>query len=200
MGVGAVALSLTGLSLLLSTGACSQIAGSRCDPALSHDECDNSPTVQCVTPAGQGNSYCCAVTTGYTASAGDPGVLIGPDGTPGGYITDTAPNCQSVPTSSMGGYTCPLGSPYWYSTGCSDTPYPADAGETTDDASESDASESDASESDAEPTSDAGEGGSKMDGTTVVEASSTAEASVEASTVVPEAAVEASVVSDATAD
>jgi hypothetical protein len=33
--------------------------GDRCNPALSHDECENAPTVQCVTPANCAESYCC---------------------------------------------------------------------------------------------------------------------------------------------
>jgi hypothetical protein len=52
------------LALVLSAG-CSQDEGSACNPALSHDECDNAPNVQCVQPSltmyplCYGNSYCC---------------------------------------------------------------------------------------------------------------------------------------------
>jgi hypothetical protein len=34
--------------------------GDRCDPTLSHDECSNAPTVQCVTPVDCPESYCCS--------------------------------------------------------------------------------------------------------------------------------------------
>jgi len=204
VGFGALGLSFAALSVLLSTGACSQIAGSRCNPALSHDECDNSPTVQCVTPAGQGNSYCCAVQSGYASSAGDPGVLIGPDGNPGGLITDTNPNCQSIPA---GGYTCPLGSPCWTPTGCvagnANTIGAAlCAGITPEDAGEPDA-EPDA-ETDAAMTSDAGDAGTASDvvsSDVVTEATTTTEeASVEASTLPEAAAPEASTSTDGATD
>jgi hypothetical protein len=55
------------LALFLSAG-CSQAEGSACNPALSHNECDNDPTVQCLQPSTTmypncfGNAYCCTVT------------------------------------------------------------------------------------------------------------------------------------------
>ncbi len=125
---GAVGFTLTILSFLLSMGGCSQVEGSRCDPALSHDECDNAPTVQCVTPSGQGNSYCCTVTAGATTGQSNPGVLNG------GTIDSTDPNCQSVPA---GGFTCPLGTPFYDPTTktCSDVA-PTTPAVTTDDGGE----------------------------------------------------------------
>jgi hypothetical protein len=68
------------IAFVLSAG-CSQDEGSACNPALSHDECDNAPNVQCVQPSltmyplCYGNAYCC--TTDMN-----------------GNITDTSqPNC-----------------------------------------------------------------------------------------------------------
>lgn len=51
--------------------------GDRCNPALSHDECDNAPTVQCVTPPNCLESYCCAPSS-------------------------TAPSCQACPPPDAG--------------------------------------------------------------------------------------------------
>src|SRR5580700_3299490 len=189
VGFGAVALSLTGLSLLLSTGACSQVDGSRCDPALSHDECDNSPAVQCVTPAGQGNSYCCTVSAGAESSSGDPGVLI-LNGVPGGTIMDDNPNCQTSGPPGSEGQTCPLGTPCWTTAGCV---APNGTNGALCAGTESDAGETDA-EPDAEPDAVSTESDAS-DASTVKETSNTEEASVEASTS-PEAATEASVSGD----
>ncbi len=104
-----------GTALLASFAvACTQEAGSRCNPATSvyapngaysHDECDNGPTYQCVQPvaaACNGEAYCCAV---------DPN---------SGNITSTEPNCLflvscQAPTPDAG-------------TPDSDSPTPADAG------------------------------------------------------------------------
>jgi hypothetical protein len=33
--------------------------GSRCNPSLSHNECENDPVVQCTTPPSCLESYCC---------------------------------------------------------------------------------------------------------------------------------------------
>jgi hypothetical protein len=58
------AVSLAGLLGLVLSAGCSQVEGSRCNPALSHDECDNAPTTQCVqptAPACNGEAYCCTV-------------------------------------------------------------------------------------------------------------------------------------------
>jgi hypothetical protein len=60
-------LVATVLGLVLSAG-CSQAEGSACNPALSHNECDNDPTIQCVQPSLTmypncfGNAYCCNAT------------------------------------------------------------------------------------------------------------------------------------------
>jgi hypothetical protein len=60
-------LLATALGLVLSAG-CSQAEGSACNPTLSHNECDNDPTIQCVQPNLAmypncfGNAYCCNVT------------------------------------------------------------------------------------------------------------------------------------------
>jgi hypothetical protein len=70
-------LLATGAALVLSAG-CSQADGSACNPALSHDECDNAPSVQCVQPSAPncyGQAYCCTVDSN-------------------GNITDTSDNCQ----------------------------------------------------------------------------------------------------------
>jgi hypothetical protein len=185
VGFGAVALSLTGLSLLLSTGACSQVDGSRCDPDLSHDECDNSPTVQCVTPAGTGNSYCCTVSAGAESSAGDPGVLM-LNGVPGGTIMDDNPNCQTSGPPGSEGQTCPLGTPCWTTAGCvapNGTNGALCAGTSTD------------AGDDAESDDAAATGSDASDASVVNETSTPEEASVEASTS-PEAATEASVSKD----
>src|SRR5580704_7457355 len=158
VGFGAVALSLTGLSLLLSTGACSQVDGSRCDPYLSHDECDNSPTVQCVTPAGQGNSYCCTVSAGAESSSGDPGVLI-VNGVPGGTIMDDNPNCQTSGPPGSEGQTCPLGTPCWTTAGCvapNGTNGALCAGATDGGETDAESDADDSATSDAEPASDGG--------------------------------------------
>jgi hypothetical protein len=192
MGLGAVAFSATALSLLLSAGACSQVDGSRCNPYLSHDECDNAPAVQCVTPAGQGNSYCCMVSSGAVASTVEPGVLWVGDG-PGGTIMDSNENCQTSGVTGSEGQTCPLGSPCWTPTGCTGflpNGSCVPTGAATDDSSTDDSSTDDSSTA---TTSDAGEGGATTDTTAAVEASPTEEASVEAS-----ATSEASTVSDAT--
>jgi hypothetical protein len=80
MRTGIIALVLAAPCLSLSAG-CSQVEGSRCNPDLSHDECDNSPTVQCyqpsltMYPACNGEAYCC---------------VLGANGA----ITSTEPNCQ----------------------------------------------------------------------------------------------------------
>jgi hypothetical protein len=62
--------SLAALLLALAFSAgCSQVEGSRCNPALSHDECDNAPTTQCVAPAApacNGEAYCCTVDSNGT--------------------------------------------------------------------------------------------------------------------------------------
>jgi hypothetical protein len=74
---GVIALSLAVPCASLAAG-CSQAEGSRCNPDLSHDECDNSPTVQCVQPAASAcnaEAYCCAVDAN-------------------GNITSMEPNCQ----------------------------------------------------------------------------------------------------------
>jgi hypothetical protein len=67
------------VGLVLAGGGCSQVEGSRCNPALSHDECDSAPTTQCVAPtaaACNGEAYCCTVDSN-------------------GNITDTTDlNCQ----------------------------------------------------------------------------------------------------------
>lgn len=67
------------LGLVLSAG-CSQVEGSRCNPALSHDECDNAPTVQCVQPmaaACNGEAYCCTVdSTGAITDKTDTNCLF----------------------------------------------------------------------------------------------------------------------------
>jgi hypothetical protein len=65
------------LASILSAG-CSQADGSACNPTLSHDECDNAPTVQCVQPSAPtcyGQAYCCTVDSN-------------------GNITDTTDTCQ----------------------------------------------------------------------------------------------------------
>lgn len=49
--------------------------GSRCDNALSHDECANAPDYQCIVPPNCPESYCCAVS--------------------GGSITSSEPFCQN---------------------------------------------------------------------------------------------------------
>jgi hypothetical protein len=197
VGLGAAAFSVTALTLLLSTGGCSQVDGSRCNPYLSHDECDNAPTVQCVTPAGTGDSYCCTVSAGAVASTINPGVLY-VNGSPGGTITDSNQNCQTIGPPGSEGQTCPLGAPCWTSAGC--TPFPAGTSScpTGDDGGSDDASDAETT-SDAAPTSDAGEAGAVSEAGTVSEASTPEEASVEASTT-PEASVEASTSSDATPD
>ena len=52
------------VSLAFLTGCPPPVAeGERCDPALSHDECDNAPTVQCVIPTNCLESYCCSTTS-----------------------------------------------------------------------------------------------------------------------------------------
>jgi hypothetical protein len=61
---------LVSTTLVLASSACDNTAnGDRCDPFLSHDECANAPTYQCVpspssaaaTTACNGEAYCCAV-------------------------------------------------------------------------------------------------------------------------------------------
>jgi hypothetical protein len=59
--------------------------GQRCNSALSFDECDNAPTVQCVMPPNCLEAYCCSPTStaascqacpaasGDDASTGDDG-------------------------------------------------------------------------------------------------------------------------------
>jgi hypothetical protein len=177
VGFGAVAFSIAALSILLATGACSQVDGSRCDPALSHDECDDAPAVQCVTPAGGGNSYCCKVSAGAVASTINPGVLY-VNGAPGGTIEDDNPNCQTMGVAGSEGQTCPLGTPCWTLTGC--TGFLAN-GTCVPDAVDG---ESDA-ESDDSSTADGG--GATPEASTSVEASTTEEAST-ASDASPEAA------------
>jgi hypothetical protein len=69
-----VASAAAALTLVLSSG-CSQVEGSRCNPALSHDECDNAPTVQCVqppAPACNGEAYCCTVDSNGNITSSDP--------------------------------------------------------------------------------------------------------------------------------
>jgi hypothetical protein len=38
-----------------------QTDGSRCNVGLSHDECADGPSVQCVVPPGCGEAFCCKV-------------------------------------------------------------------------------------------------------------------------------------------
>jgi hypothetical protein len=77
---GVLSLAVAVPCVSLSVG-CSQAEGSRCNPALSHDECDNAPTVQCLGPsyteypACNSEAYCCAVDLH-------------------GNITSMEPNCQ----------------------------------------------------------------------------------------------------------
>jgi hypothetical protein len=70
------------LSAVLGLG-CSQVEGSRCNPDLSHDECDNSSTTFCIqnnTPGCAGEAYCCLAT----------------DPTDPHTITSTDPNCAYI--------------------------------------------------------------------------------------------------------
>ena len=81
----AMVLSAVSLPGLLLSAGCSQVEGSRCNPALSHDECDNAPSVQCVAPtaaACYGEAYCCAVDSN-------------------GKITSTELNCQFLQQCQM---------------------------------------------------------------------------------------------------
>jgi hypothetical protein len=87
--LGLVAFAATVASAVLSVG-CSQVEGSACNPALSHDECDNAPSVLCVQPANPqcfGQAYCCKAT-------------LNADGT--FDITSTDPNCESLVTCQSG--------------------------------------------------------------------------------------------------
>jgi hypothetical protein len=95
-------VSLAALLCAVLSAGCSQAEGSRCNPFLSHDECDNAPNVQCVSPSAAacaGEAYCCTVDMSSTP------------GTAGAYgnITDTTePNCQfliacQAPTPLEGG-------------------------------------------------------------------------------------------------
>ena len=76
LAVVGLAASVAALLCALVGAGCSQVEGSRCNPALSHDECDNGPTVQCVSPmAAQcfGEAYCCTVDDkGNITDATDP--------------------------------------------------------------------------------------------------------------------------------
>jgi hypothetical protein len=60
---------------LLSAG-CSQVEGSRCNPAITHDECDNAPTDVCFAPtaaACAGEAYCCTLASdGVTVTSMEP--------------------------------------------------------------------------------------------------------------------------------
>ncbi|HLK35794.1 MAG TPA: hypothetical protein VKU41_03505 [Polyangiaceae bacterium] len=86
LGIRAMLLASTlGLVGVVAATGCSQVEGSRCNPALSHDECDNAPAVQCVQPAApacNGEAYCCAVDSN-------------------GNITSTESNCQFLTRCQM---------------------------------------------------------------------------------------------------
>jgi hypothetical protein len=65
-----VLVLIGGAAFVFFSSACDNTAnGDRCDPFLSHDECANAPTYQCVpsttsaaaTTACNGEAYCCAV-------------------------------------------------------------------------------------------------------------------------------------------
>jgi hypothetical protein len=66
------------------------VEGSACNPALSHDECNNAPTIQCIwptNPARFGQAYCCNATPNFDANGNFLGTYV---------ITSTDPNCASL--------------------------------------------------------------------------------------------------------
>jgi hypothetical protein len=80
------------LCTILSAG-CSQIEGSRCNPVLTHDECDNAPAVQCVqinSAACAGEAYCCKATMNadgtWDITSTDPNCVYLMQGCPGGFL------------------------------------------------------------------------------------------------------------------
>jgi hypothetical protein len=71
---GLIALALALPCLSFSTG-CSQVEGSRCNSALSHNECDNPSTITCFAPAASacnGEAYCCALDSNGIVTSNDP--------------------------------------------------------------------------------------------------------------------------------
>src|SRR5271165_3003540 len=92
----ALVVVATVLSAATSVG-CSQTEGSACNPVLSHDECDNAPTIQCISPTNAacfGQAYCCAATPNYDPSGNFLGTYT---------VTSTDPNCQSLATCQNAG-------------------------------------------------------------------------------------------------
>jgi hypothetical protein len=81
------------LCTALWTG-CSQVENSRCNPALSHNECDNDPTVTCIqnnSPGCAGEAYCCRATdptNSATITSSDPT----------SYCAYIQQNCPGSPT------------------------------------------------------------------------------------------------------
>jgi hypothetical protein len=73
---------------------CSQVENSRCNPALSHNECDNDPTVTCIqnnSPGCAGEAYCCRATdptNSATITSSDPT----------SYCAYIQQNCPGSPT------------------------------------------------------------------------------------------------------
>lgn len=54
-----VVVVLAGTALLTASSACDNTAnGDRCNPYLSHDECANAPTYQCVPSLVRGGNDC----------------------------------------------------------------------------------------------------------------------------------------------
>jgi hypothetical protein len=91
---GLVALATT-LSAATSMG-CSQVEGSACNPALSHDECDNAPTIQCIWPTNAacfGQAYCCKATPNFDGNGTFLGTYV---------INSTDPNCASLAACQNG--------------------------------------------------------------------------------------------------
>jgi hypothetical protein len=95
VGPASAVLFAAALSAAFSVG-CSQAEGSACNPALSHDECDNAPAIQCIQPTNPacfGQAYCCAATPKVDAH----GNLLGTYD-----ITSTDPNCASLAACQNG--------------------------------------------------------------------------------------------------
>jgi hypothetical protein len=87
------ALAVTALCTVLSAG-CSQVENSRCNPALSHNECDNDPTVTCIqnnSPGCAGEAYCCRAS-----DPTNPATITSSD--PTSYCSYIQQNCPSSPT------------------------------------------------------------------------------------------------------
>jgi hypothetical protein len=106
--IGTFGVVATALSVVLSTGCDNTAEGDPCDIALSHDECANGPTAQCIVPAGctTGNAYCCSPNSTAsncqpctTPDAGDDG---GDDSSSdGGGAAETAVPEATMPEAAM---------------------------------------------------------------------------------------------------